>query len=68
MKTRWMLLAGSAAALFPQVARAHPGHGLGDGWSFLHFVSEPVHAVPGILLAACVLGAIAWVRRASGPR
>jgi hypothetical protein len=68
MTMRWTLLAGAAVALVPCVAGAHPGHGFGDGWSFFHFVSEPVHGGAGILLAACVLGAIAWVRRASGPR
>ena len=68
MKTRGTLFAGAAVALVPWVARAHPGHGIGDGWSFFHFVSEPVHGGAGILLAVCVLGAIAWVRRTSGSR
>ena len=68
MKKHWTLLAGASVALVPWVAAAHPGHGLGDGWSFFHWVSEPVHGGAGILLALCVLGAIGWVRRTSGPR
>jgi hypothetical protein len=68
MKTRWTFLAGAGVALLPGVAGAHPGHGLGDGWSLVHFVSEPVHGAAGILLAVCLLGAIAWVLRTSGTR
>jgi hypothetical protein len=68
MKTRWIVLAWAAGVLLPRVAGAHPGHGLGDGWSLLHFVTEPVHGGAGILLAVLVLGAIGWQRRSSGSR
>jgi urease accessory protein len=68
MKRRGILLAGALGAFVPWAASAHPGHGHGDGWSLLHFVLEPVHGGAGILLAACLLAAIAWLRRTSGPR
>jgi uncharacterized protein (TIGR03382 family) len=68
MKTRWIVLAGVSGALVPWVAGAHPGHGPGDGWSLVHFVTEPVHGGAGILLAVLVLGALGWLRRTSGSR
>ena len=68
MKTRRIVFAGALGALVPWVARAHPGHGIGDGWSLLHWMAEPVHGGAGILLALCVLGGFAWQRRASGSR
>ena len=68
MKRRRILLAGALGSLLPRIADAHPGHGHGDPWSLLHWVSEPVHGGAAILLAACALGAIVWRQRASGPR
>ncbi len=68
MKMGRILLAGALSSLVPWVASAHPGHGHGDGWSLLHWVSEPIHGGAGILVAVCVLGAAVWLRRASGSR
>jgi hypothetical protein len=68
MRTRRIVFAGALGALAPWVARAHPGHGIGDGWSLLHWVAEPLHGGAAILLALGLFGAFAWLRRASGPR
>ena len=51
----WMSMMGalsSGAAAF-----AHPGHGMTDDQSVVHYVAEPVHSLPLILLgAACAAG------------
>jgi hypothetical protein len=45
-----MLLSGAAAI-------AHPGHGVTDDQSVVHYVAEPVHSLPLVLLgAACASG------------
>ena len=45
-------------------ALAHPGHGLGGGsTSWLHYLTEPVHVAPWVLLA---LGASSFVRGRRG--
>lgn len=50
--------------LLSGAAFAHPGHGTGAGTDALHFLTEPVHAVPIALLAlAGVLGRTFWRRR-----
>ncbi len=42
---------------------AHTGHGRGGGdFSILHYLSEPLHIVAGLSLAAALLAAIAWAR------
>ncbi len=42
--------------LMPLPGLAHPGHGTTDGYSILHYFTEPVHAVftYGILFGAAV--------------
>lgn len=37
------------------VAWAHPGHGETEGYSFLHYLSEPFHVIP---LAAVILASV----------
>ncbi|WP_018863243.1 hypothetical protein [Thioalkalivibrio sp. ARh3] len=51
-------------ALASGPALAHPGHGHGDGFSLLHYLSAPEH-VAGLVLLAVVGGGIAgwWLRR-----
>ncbi|WP_018871662.1 hypothetical protein [Thioalkalivibrio sp. ALJ16] len=51
-------------ALASSPALAHPGHGHGDGFSLLHYLSAPEH-VAGLVLLAVVGGGIAgwWLRR-----
>lgn len=49
-------------------ALAHPGHGHGEGFSLLHFLSAPEHAWPlglGLLAMAIIVGLFArrWHRK-----
>ncbi len=58
-----MLVTGTSAG----TVLAHPGHGVTDPETPAHYVLEPVHAIPVLLLvAACWL--VAWRRRASQRR
>lgn len=35
---------------------AHPGHGLGGGdWTLFHYLTEPEHVVPALVLALLVV-------------
>jgi hypothetical protein len=60
MKPRTLRFAAAALAIaLPALASAHPGHGLDpSGTSLLHWLAEPVHALP--LLAAAAFGALCW--------
>ena len=33
-------------------AWAHPGHGIGDGNGWLHYLTEPIHVLPALILVA----------------
>ncbi len=35
----------SALSLLPLLVVAHPGHGETDGFSIIHYFSEPMHAI-----------------------
>lgn len=50
------LLALTTAAL-PLFAMAHPGHGEHDGYTIIHYFTEPQHAIItlGVMTAAIVL-------------
>lgn len=39
-------------------AVAHPGHGTGEGTDAAHFLTEPVHLAPLVLVAA--VGLLGW--------
>lgn len=56
----WMLLFGVLPA--GATAFAHPGHGVIDDQSPAHYVLEPVHALPLLLLAGACAGAWYAVR------
>ncbi len=45
------------ASILPFVAFAHPGHGGTDGYTIIHYFSEPQHALIsfGVMAAAIVL-------------
>ncbi|WP_018950892.1 MULTISPECIES: hypothetical protein [unclassified Thioalkalivibrio] len=50
-------LMGTALALATTPVLAHPGHGHGDAFSLLHFLSSPEHLWPlGLLMLAIVGG------------
>ncbi|MFO8005407.1 hypothetical protein [Thioalkalivibrio sp.] len=56
------LLIPTLLALASSPAVAHPGHGHGEGFSLLHFLSAPGHAWPlGLLAVAIIAGR--FVRR-----
>lgn len=42
----------------PLFTQAHPGHGDTDGYTIIHYIVEPVHAlvwVPAITAIACII-------------
>ena len=41
----------------------HPGHGTGDGFSLLHYLTEPIHLLGGVAVLQCVVLTVAFVRR-----
>lgn len=49
-------LATSLALLLPVLIWAHPGHGDTDGYTIIHYFSEPQHAIItlGVLAAVSV--------------
>jgi membrane protein DedA with SNARE-associated domain len=54
-----------AAVLLPVLIMAHPGHGDTDGYSIIHYLVEPIHAIAtiGVVFAAIVY--IRWQRKKS---
>lgn len=50
----------------PMMAFAHPGHGgHGDsGWTIIHYVSTPEHALPLVATAMLAIAAVWMFRRA----
>lgn len=50
---------GLAMLVCTQAAWAHEGHGATEGSSLLHWLAEPLHAVP-VLAALAVAGVLAW--------
>lgn len=59
---RIALFAGLAALLATPVF-AHPGHGVSEGSSLLHFITEPEHIGLALLAVALVAGAVVFARR-----
>jgi hydrogenase/urease accessory protein HupE len=59
MPTRATLASIAVVLATASPAGAHPGHGAhGEGWSFLHFLTEPDH-VAAAALGALLLGVLA---------
>ncbi len=62
MKTQTIL--GLMAVLAPASAAAHVGnHDHGANASYAHFLTEPAHILPVIVLAAVVVGGLVARRR-----
>ena len=51
------------AALYAAPAFAHPGHGVGGGYSLLHYATSPEHVGLALLALVVVAGALALTRR-----
>ena len=69
MMTRGLLCLSLLSASVP--ALAHPGHGYGDGYALLHYLSAPEHAPEyaiGLLLALGVVGGLVVGWRIRGRR
>ena len=67
MMTRGLLCLSLLSASVP--ALAHPGHGYGDGYALLHYLSAPEHAPEyaiGLLLALGVVAGWRIRRRRRG--
>jgi hypothetical protein len=44
-------------------ALAHPGHGITEGTSVIHYVVEPLHIGPVLLLLATGFTTALWLKR-----
>lgn len=51
----------SLFAMIPAIVSAHPGHGGTDGYTIIHYFTEPVHAVA---LGVVMIAAFFYVRYA----
>jgi len=53
----------SLATLTPLLALAHPGHGESEGYTIIHYFSEPQHALVtlGVVVVTGIF--IAWEKR-----
>ena len=52
----------TACLIATSPALAHPGHGVTDGGSAVHYLLEPLHIGPVLLLAAGLTTAL-WLKR-----
>ena len=52
----------STGLIVPTIAAGHPGHGVEPHTSLLHYISEPLHWVLGVLLIVACLVSIKAVR------
>jgi hypothetical protein len=55
-------LLAACTVLAPGLAIAHPGHGTTAPESVQHYVLEPVHAVPVVILLVAIGGLWVWLR------
>ncbi len=51
------------ACLISSPALAHPGHGVTEGDSAVHYLVEPLHIGPILLLLATGLTTALWLKR-----
>jgi hypothetical protein len=51
------------AMVIPFTGMAHPGHGETEGFTIIHYFTEPVHAIVTVGLLAGVLFMISYLRR-----
>jgi len=51
------------AILIPFSGMAHPGHGETEGFSIIHYFTEPAHATATAILMVAVLGTVSYFRR-----
>jgi hypothetical protein len=58
-------LTASLALLLPALTWAHPGHGGTDGYTIIHYFSEPQHAIITLGILAAVTVYIIRERRKS---
>jgi len=49
--------------LAPFAGMAHPGHGETEGFSIIHYFTEPVHATVSVLLIAGTILTVSYIRR-----
>lgn len=65
MFTSRIVLTLIALASLPAIGVAHPGHGdsQGGGNSLLHYVTSPLHVLPVLLAAICLIVFSLFVRR-----
>ena len=57
-----------SACLFTTPALAHPGHGVTEGDSAVHYLVEPFHIGPVILLVVAGIAATLWIKRRRTPQ
>ncbi len=50
-------------AIIPIVSFAHPGHGETEGYSIIHYFTEPVHAIVSISVLVLAYAASRIIRR-----
>lgn len=51
------------SALIPIISFGHPGHGETEGYSIIHYFTEPVHAIVTISVLALAYIAARIIRR-----
>jgi hypothetical protein len=54
---------GAITSFAAAPAAAHPGHGTGDGFSLLHYLTEPNHVLGAVGVAMGVAIVVALMRR-----
>ncbi|OAI55651.1 hypothetical protein AYO47_02390 [Planctomyces sp. SCGC AG-212-M04] len=52
-----------AACLITSPVLAHPGHGVTEGDSAVHYLAEPLHIGPVILLVVAGIATALWLKR-----
>jgi hypothetical protein len=61
MKSKFLL----ATAILPLFTLAHPGHGETDGFSIIHYFSEPMHAMVTVGAMVVLFAGYRYFRRKS---